>query len=115
MRNDIYYLTFDGLRDVVATGNIDQTLVRQRRAEFQTAQGPRAPRVMTSDGDVITGRYRRDEVPDGALVGLAVSAGTVEGRARVIHDMAETDLSPGDILVTACTDPSWTPVSAPAS
>jgi pyruvate,water dikinase len=43
------------------------------------------------------------------LVGLPVSAGTVEGRARVIADLAEADLEPGDILVTAYTDPSWTP------
>jgi len=50
------------------------------------------------------------DVPDGALVGLAVSAGTVEGRARVIIDMMEADLEAGDILVTACTDPSWTPL-----
>ena len=44
-----------------------------------------------------------------ALVGLAVSAGTVEGRARVAADLAGADLEPGDILVTAFTDPSWTP------
>ncbi len=66
--------------------------------------------MLTSDGEAITGAYRRDDVPAGALVGLPVSAGTVEGRARVIHDMAEADLEPGDILVTAYTDPSWTPV-----
>jgi hypothetical protein len=42
--------------------------------------------------------------------GLAVSAGTVEGRARVILDMAEADLEASDILVTAYTDPSWSPL-----
>jgi hypothetical protein len=31
-------------------------------------------------------------------------------RARVILDMATADLEPGDILVTAYTDPSWTPL-----
>jgi pyruvate,water dikinase len=66
--------------------------------------------VLTSDGEVITGAYRRDDVPAGALVGLPVSAGTVEGRARVVLDLAEADLEPGDILVTAFTDPSWTPL-----
>jgi pyruvate,water dikinase len=66
--------------------------------------------VLTSDGEVVAGTYRRFDVPAGALVGLAVSAGTVEGRARVILDMAEADLEAGDILVTAYTDPSWTPV-----
>jgi pyruvate,water dikinase len=44
------------------------------------------------------------------MAGLAVSAGTVEGRARVILDMATADLEPGDILVTTYTDPSWTPL-----
>ena len=48
--------------------------------------------------------------PAGALVGLPVSAGTIEGRARVIMDMAQADVEVGDILVTAYTDPSWTPL-----
>src|SRR4029453_2608868 len=68
------------------------------------------PRVLTSDGEAITGSYRRDDLPAGALVGLPVSAGTIEGRARVILDVAEADLEAGDILVTAYTDPSFTPL-----
>jgi len=59
---------------------------------------------------MLNGSYRRDDLPAGALVGLPVSAGTVEGRARVVLDMAEANLEPGDILVTAYTDPSWTPL-----
>ena len=42
-------------------------------------------------------------------MGLAVSARMVEGRARVIRDLSVADLEPGDILVTAYTDPSWSP------
>ncbi|MEK8105078.1 PEP-utilizing enzyme [Micromonospora sp. M12] len=49
-------------------------------------------------------------MPAGALAGVPVSAGTVEGRARVILDLAQADLEAGDILVTAHTDPSWTPL-----
>ena len=37
--------------------------------------------LLTSDGEGIAGAYRRDDVPVGALVGLPVSAGTIEGRA----------------------------------
>jgi rifampicin phosphotransferase len=66
--------------------------------------------VITSDGEVVLGTYGRDDAPPGALVGLPVSAGTVEGRARVLHDLAEAHLEKGDLLVTASTDPSWTPV-----
>lgn len=65
--------------------------------------------MLTSEGECLDGAYRRD-VPAGALAGLAVAAGTVEGRARVILDMADADLQPGDILVTRYTDPSWTPL-----
>jgi rifampicin phosphotransferase len=41
---------------------------------------------------------------------LLVSAVTVERRARVVLDMTQADLEPGDILVTAYMDPSWTPL-----
>ena len=71
--------------------------------------------MFTSDGEVVTGAYNRDDLPAGALAGLAVSAGTVEGRARIVVDMAKADLEPGDILVTAYTDPSWTPLFVAAT
>jgi pyruvate,water dikinase len=109
-REDIFWLTFDELRDVVRTNVADDQLIGQRKDAFRSYEALTPPRVLTSDGEVIAGAYRRDDVPTGALVGLPVSAGTVEGRARVIHDMAEADLDAGDILVTAHTDPSWSPL-----
>jgi len=108
-KEDIFYLTFQELHDVVRTNHADDQLVSQRKDTFRSYQALTPPRVFTSDGEVVAGAYRRDDVPTGALVGLPVSAGTVEGRARVILDMAEADLEPGDILVTAYTDPSWSP------
>ncbi|MEU4743421.1 PEP-utilizing enzyme [Actinosynnema sp. NPDC023658] len=66
--------------------------------------------MLTSDGEAVAGSYRRDDLPPGALVGLPVSAGIVEGRARVVLDLATADVEPGDILVTAHTDPSWSPL-----
>jgi len=109
-QEDIFYLTFQELHDVVRTKRVDDQLVRQRKDAFRSYQALTPPRVLTSDGEVVAGSYRRDDVPSGVLVGLPVSAGTVEGRARVVLDMAEADLAPGDILVTAYTDPSWTPL-----
>jgi len=108
--DDVFYLRFDELHEVARTGRADERRIRERRAEFRTFQELRPPRVFTSDGEIITGTYRRTDLPPGALAGLAVSAGTVEGRARVVVDMAEADLEAGDILVTAYTDPSWTPL-----
>ena len=109
-QDDIFYLTFQELHDVVRTNQVDDQLIRQRKDAFRSYQALTPPRVLTSDGEVVTGAYRRDDLPAGALVGLPVSAGTIEGRARVILDMAEADLEPGDILVTAHTDPSWSPL-----
>jgi phosphoenolpyruvate synthase/pyruvate phosphate dikinase len=109
-KEDIFYLRLQELHDVVRTDHVDQQLIRRREAAFRSFQELTPPRVLTSDGEVIAGAYRRDDLPDGALVGLPVSAGTIEGRARVILDMAGADLDAGDILVTAFTDPSWTPL-----
>ena len=109
-KEDFFYLTFQELHDVVRTNHVDDQLIRQRKDAFRSYQALTPPRVLTSDGEVIAGAYRRDDLPAGALVGLPVSAGTIEGRARVILDMVEADLEAGDILVTAHTDPSWTPL-----
>jgi rifampicin phosphotransferase len=109
-RDDIFYLTFGELHDVVRTNHVEDDLIGLRKDAFRSYRALTPPRVLTSDGEVVVGTYRRADVPAGALVGLPVSAGTIEGRARVILDMAEADFEAGDILVTAYTDPSWTPV-----
>ena len=109
-KEDIFYLRFEELQEVVATNRVDHQLIDQRKQAFESYGALTPPRVFTSEGEVVAGTYRRFDVPAGALVGLPVSAGTVEGRARVIGDLAEADFEPGDILVTTYTDPSWTPV-----
>jgi pyruvate,water dikinase len=107
---DIFYLTFQELHDVVRTNEVDDRLIRRRKDAFRSYQALTPPRVLTSDGEAIAGAYRRYDAPTGALVGIPVSGGTIEGRARVVLDMAEAELEAGDILVTAFTDPSWTPL-----
>ena len=107
---DIFYLRFRELHDVVRTSQVDDELIHQRKDAFRSYQALTPPRVLTSDGEVVAGAYQRDDLPTGALVGLPVSAGTIEGRARVILDVADAELEAGDILVTAYTDPSWTPL-----
>ncbi|MFD3937247.1 rifamycin-inactivating phosphotransferase [Streptomyces sp. NPDC058611] len=109
-REDAFYLTFQELHDAVRSHRVDERLVRERREAFRSYHALTPPRVLTSDGEAVTGAYRRDDVPAGALTGVPVSAGTVEGRARVVLDMADADLEAGDILVTAFTDPSWSPL-----
>ncbi|BCJ49655.1 putative phosphoenolpyruvate synthase [Actinoplanes sp. NBRC 14428] len=109
-RDDVFFLTFGEFHDAVRTRHVDGALIRRRREDFRAYRALTPPRVLTSEGEALNGAYRRDDVPPGALTGLPVSAGTVEGRARVILDLSDADLAPGDILVTAHTDPSWTPL-----
>jgi pyruvate,water dikinase len=108
--DDIYYLSFQELQEVARTKQVDEKLIHHRREAFRSYQALTPPRVLTSDGEVIAGTYRRDDRPADALIGLPVSSGVVEGRARVIRDIAEAELEADDILVTAYTDPSWTPL-----
>lgn len=107
---DAFYLTFQELHEAVRSNRVDGRLIQRRKEAFRSYRALTPPRVLTSDGEALTGAYRRDDVPAGALTGLPVSAGTVEGRARVVLDMAEADLEAGDILVTVFTDPSWSPL-----
>ncbi|MFK8843741.1 rifamycin-inactivating phosphotransferase [Streptomyces sp. Ac-502] len=109
-REDVFYLTFQEFHDVVRSNRADGRLIQQRKEAFRSYRALTPPRVLTSDGEAVNGAYRRDDVPAGALTGLPVSAGTIEGRARVVLDMTDADLEAGDILVTAFTDPSWSPL-----
>lgn len=109
-KEDIYYLFFDELREVVRTGKLDHRIIGERKEEHKLYEKLNPPRVITSDGEIIAGRYKRENLPAGAIIGLPVSAGIIEGRARVILNMEDADLDEGDILVTTFTDPSWTPL-----
>ncbi|MGG6310789.1 phosphoenolpyruvate synthase [Paenibacillus macerans] len=107
---DIYYLTFEELHEVVRTNQLDYRIIGKRKDEYKLFEKLTPPRVITSDAEIITGEYNRETLPAEAIAGLPVSSGVIEGRARVILTMEDADLEEGDILVTAFTDPSWTPL-----
>ncbi|TAI30234.1 phosphoenolpyruvate synthase [Bacillus velezensis] len=109
-KEDIYYLTFEELQEVVRTHKLDYQIISTRKGEYQVYEKLSPPRVITSDGEIVTGEYKRENLPAGAIAGLPVSSGVIEGRARVILNMEDADLEDGDILVTPYTDPSWTPL-----
>ncbi|MCA1295217.1 phosphoenolpyruvate synthase [Paenibacillus sp. alder61] len=109
-KEDIYYLTFEELHEVVRTQQLDDRIISKRKDEYKLYEKLTPPRVITSDGEIITGEYNREHLPSDAIPGLAVSSGVIEGRARVILNMEDAKLEAGDILVTSFTDPSWTPL-----
>jgi rifampicin phosphotransferase len=109
-KEDIYYLTFEELREAVRTNKLDYQVIGKRKDEYKSYEKLTPPRVITSDGEIVTGAYNREDIPADAIVGMAVSSGVIEGRARVILNMEDADMEEGDILVTSFTDPSWTPL-----
>jgi rifampicin phosphotransferase len=109
-KEDIYYLTFEELHEVVRTNKVDYEIISKRKDDYKFFEKLTPPRVITSDGEIIAGEYKRENLPANAIVGLPVSSGVIEGRARVILNMEDADLEEGDILVTSFTDPGWTPL-----
>ncbi len=109
-REDIYYLYFDEMRSIVNGKSFDYKIIEKRKDAYKAYAKLTPPRVMTTDEGIITSTYDEKNSSKNALPGLAVSAGVVEGRARVVASMEDADIKEGDILVTRFTDPSWTPV-----
>ena len=54
-RDDIFYLCFEELRDVVRARRVDHLLVDRRRDAFRAHRALTPPGVFTSDGEVVTG------------------------------------------------------------
>lgn len=109
-RADIFYLSITELREVVRNKAADYGIIEKRKSEYEIYEKMTPPRVITSEGEIITGEYDTGNIPKGALAGVPVSAGIIEGRARVVLKMEDANMEEGDILVTTFTDPSWTPV-----
>jgi len=107
--DDVFFLE---LREVAAAldGTDQRALVADRRAEYDRELRRRhIPRVLLSDGTEPEAEHAAP-APEGALVGVPASAGTVTGVVRVVLDPADAHLEPGEILVAPSTDPGWTPL-----
>ncbi|OLB65746.1 MAG: phosphoenolpyruvate synthase, partial [Ktedonobacter sp. 13_2_20CM_2_54_8] len=59
-KEDIYYLTFEELREVVRTNELDYQIISKRKDEYKFYEKLTPPRVITSDGEIIAGEYKRE-------------------------------------------------------
>lgn len=109
-KEDVYYLSFEEFRDVVHTNQLDYRIINERKEAYEFYEKLTPPRLVTSEGEVIFGEYNTENLPNGALAGIPVSSGVIDGRARVVLKMEDANIEEGDILVTTFTDPSWTPL-----
>jgi rifampicin phosphotransferase len=112
--DEVFWFSLDELEGVLRTRRVDRAVLDVRRDRFERDAGLRPPRVITSEGEVVTAKAG-GAVPEGALGGSAASAGVVEGRARVVRKLEGSKLEKGEILVAPYTDPAWTPLFPLAS
>ncbi len=104
---DIYWFSLEEIKAIIAQKYVDPEIITVRREKFKQDERLTPPRAFTSEGEIILVKPGA-EAPPGALAGSPVSAGIVEGRARVILKLENAQMEKGDILVAPYTDPAWT-------
>jgi pyruvate,water dikinase len=102
----------DNRRAKIQEAKIQKTrqLIKKRVKDYQHYNNLNPPIVMTSEGEIMRPKPVLQDLPPNAVAGSSVSAGIVEGFARVILDPTRETLKKGEILVTRFTDPGWTPL-----
>jgi rifampicin phosphotransferase len=127
--DDVFYLTPEELR---SSRDIPmKRLVQEHKTEMKHFSRLTPPPMlgtmpafeMTDGGSMVRALFKGELNPVNIsnsemnkVKGLPGSAGVTRGTARVIHSLAEAGkLQPGDVLVTASTEPPWTPLFATAS
>jgi pyruvate,water dikinase len=108
----LFHLTLPEL-DRLLGGEGDGLLdaARERRRALAVARSLYVPHIVTSDDLDAIGTVPRIDPSVRELRGLPASAGTARGRARVCASLEQArTLERGEILVTASTDPAWTPL-----
>lgn len=110
--DDVLYLSLDELLMLTEGERLPglAALLDQRKEELERFRSMTPPRLMTSEGEIITGKRKLKDAPEGALIGTPVSAGVIEGIARVVLRPEEAKLNKGEIMIAPFTDPGWTPL-----
>ncbi|MEU4566128.1 PEP/pyruvate-binding domain-containing protein [Micromonospora sp. NPDC023956] len=108
--DDVMFLTLDEVHGAVHRDEDHRATVVVRRAVHRRELARRhVPVALLSDGTDVEAVLPAPPT-EGALTGVGAAAGRVTGPARVVHDPGTAHVEPGEILVTATTDPGWTPL-----
>jgi len=108
--DDVFFLDLREVGDAIDGRDVRDVAAGRRGLYDRETTRRHVPRVLLSDGTEPEARSALRSVADGALMGIAASAGTATGPARVVLEPAGAYLAPGEILVAPSTDPGWTPL-----
>ncbi len=104
--DDVLFLADGELEDLVAA-RLDTDVARRLAGERR-----RRLAAHTEAASFVVDGRPVDEPSDSGdlLMGTGTSPGRKSGRARIVRDPTTAELTEGDVLVAANTDPGWTPV-----
>jgi len=108
--HQIFDLTITDIDKAQSDPTLDlRALARERSALIQKIRRSKlTARIIDSRGKIFY--PPRKAATDGALSGVPISPGVVQGRVKVLQFADEKPLLPGEILVARATDPGWTPL-----
>jgi pyruvate,water dikinase len=105
---DVFFLTLDEVAGPPDPALAD--LAEQRKANHLRYLGLTLPPAWYGEPTPIPVQESRQHSAKTRIQGIGVVGSVATGRARVITDPTTAEMEPGDILVCATTDPSWTPL-----
>ncbi|MEE4310983.1 MAG: PEP/pyruvate-binding domain-containing protein [candidate division KSB1 bacterium] len=111
--DDIFYLFFNELKEVVENGRWDKSLhsvIRKRKREFKRDQNMEIDDTICGDCPASSSFTPQDG--EECLIGISGSSGLKKGYAKIYHnpDDDTKNLKEDDVLVVPFTDIGWTPV-----
>jgi len=111
---DIFFLKVQEVDRVLTdpSMNVRQVLKPRKMRYLRAKHAKICPHLIDSRGRILKPNVVAS-VP-GTLVGTAISPGIAEGAVRVLTSPSDP-FDHGEVLVTAVTDPSWTPLFVSAS
>lgn len=118
---DVFFLTVDELLAAVegsaVNSGVADLVALRRKDQENAARQPDPPERILIRGSVLDSAGRLAVVTGAGETGIdaddrqrkgtACGGGIVQGTARVVHDPAEEQVQPGEILVARHTDPGW--------
>jgi pyruvate,water dikinase len=107
--HQIFDLTLNEISNAQKDSNINLQLQREKNlAPYKKVSHVKDwPLVIDSRGKIFKAKL---EINEGDIKGDPIAPGKIKGRAKVLNSPYEKPLNPGEILITKCTEPSWTPI-----
>lgn len=112
-KDDIFFLNLEQVMAVISNGTVpDLTgIIETKRIEHENQTEITPPEGLDASSVKIEENKTNISSPKNSLMGVAASAGTITGRARVIDSRDSIPMiDSGDIIVTENAGPMWVPL-----